>query len=332
MSHFQYQCCCGDPSDPCPTTCVCASSYSVTGAAINYSYSYIPQAVNCPGCGQGGCYSIDYSISIAATQIGSLVVTRQTVGASGANCCWVGDGEMEVSYTVTYQETRQCSGALNKVWPAVSYSGTIDVPCRLHVTCQTGAAEGCQFNLGNTRHYVHKLELCNFPIDCNDVIRAGSIDPISGDCDTAITCDDTGANCDAGPFSLWCGGGHVAFVSAYKCLDTLGVGDSKCRGFYQNGYRCGNPLDAYLDARVAASGPFAGFLREECDVGGADPCDESFTAIDAFLPTINSAGNAAVLADLRSYCAAVDITVSDPCQSVDIIQGSCLGRIPWTYA
>jgi hypothetical protein len=334
MSHFQYQCCCGEPSDACPTTCVCASSYSVTGAAINYSYQFFPQAVNCPGCGQGGCYSISYAISIAAVQTGSLVVTRQTVGASGANCCWVGDGFMEVSYTVSWQESRQCSGSRNKVWPAESYSGTTEVPCRLHVTCHTGAAEGCQFNLGNTRHYVHKLELCNFPIACQDVPIAGAIDVVSGDCGRDFSCDNLGGNCDLGPFSLWCGGGMVTYVSKYLCLNTLGVNDSTCRGFYQTGFQCGNPIDPYLDSSVVANGPFAAHLREECDQGTADPCDQAWPrdAEPAWLQTINSAGSAAVLADLRSYCAAVDTTVLSPCQSVDIIQGSCSGRIPWTYS
>jgi hypothetical protein len=330
MSHFQYQCCCGEPSDPCPTTCVCASSYSVTGAAINYSYQFVPQAANCALCGQGACFRREYSITIAAVQDGPLVVTRQTVGASGANCCWVGDGDMEVSYTVTFQEARECSPPLNKIYAAQSYSGTIIVPCRLHVTCGVGAAEGCQFNLGNTRHYRHRLELCNFPIACQDVMTAGAILADGVSCGS-VSCDN-GANCDRGPFSLWCSGGHVAYVSAYKCLNTLGVSDSKCRGYYQNGYQCGDPIDPYLDSRVAATGPFAGVLREECDAGGAEPCDQAFiVSAPAFLATNNSAGNAAVLADLKSYCAGVDINLYDPCQSVDILQSTCSGRIPWTY-
>jgi hypothetical protein len=331
MSNFQYQCCCGSPSDSCPTTCVCASSYSVTGAAINYSYSYIPTPANCPLCGQGACYRLEYSISINAAQIGSLVVTRQTTTANGQNCCWVGDGEMEVSYTVSFQEARECSLSLNKVYPAQSFSGTIDVPCRLHVTCRTGAAEGCQFNLGNTRHYVHKLELCNFPIACKDVMVAGAIGADNVTCDR-VDCDP-GANCERGPFSLWCSGGHVAYVSAYKCLNTIGLSDSKCRGFYQNGYQCGNSIDPYLDFRVAATGPFAGVLREECDSVGAEPCDQAFLlSAPAFLATNNSGNNAAVLADLTSYCAGVDINLYDPCSSVDILQSTCSGRIPWTYA
>jgi hypothetical protein len=335
MSHFQYQCCCGEASQPCPTTCVCATSYAVSGCVIDYNFQLADAQTNCTECGQGGCYRKEYSITVYAAQEGSMTVTRQTVGASGAPCCWFGEGVMDVTYTVTFQEFRQCSGALNKTYPAQSFTGGIEVPFCLHVTCRTGTAEGCSRNFGDDRHYVHKLELCDFPVACFDVLVAGSIDPISGLCDRTITCDDLGANCDAGPFSLWCGGGSVAYVSRYKCLDTLLTTDSACRGWYQSGFTCNECPAVGVDTGTAANGPFACYLREECDGGGDPPCSGAAGGGDAFLPTLIPYAPDAVKADLRSYCGSVDTVIyptSVGCGGVDIIQSGCGGHIPWTYS
>ena len=333
MSHFQYQCCCGETSQPCPTTCVCATSYAVSGCVIDYAFQLNDFQTNCSLCGQGACYRKEYSITVYAAQNGSMTVNRQTVGSSGANCCWFGEGVMDVTYTVTFQEHRQCSGALDKTYTTQSFTGGIEVPFCLHVTCRTGTAEGCSRNFGNDRHYVHKLQLCDFPIECFDVLVAGSIDPISGLCDRTITCDDLGANCDAGPFSLWCGGGGVAYVSRYKCLDTLLTTDSACRGWYQSGFTCNTCPEEGLIVE-GTDGPFACYLREECDVGGDPPCSGAALS-NAFLPTFITYAPDAVKADLMSYCGSVDaefFPYSVGCGGVDVIQGGCSGHIPWTYS
>lgn len=339
MSNFVYQCCCEGGAQPCPTTCVCATSYSVDGATLSYLFQLADAQTNCNECGQGACFRREYSISVNAVQDGPLVVTRQSVGQTGAPCCWYGEGEMLVEYSVSVTETRQCSGALNKTWSS-TFTGEIVVPCCLHVSCRTGVAEGCTRNFGNDRHYVHKLELCDFPIECFDVYTAGSIDAVSGLCDPTITCDDFGANCDHGPFSLWCIGGHVTYVSKYQCLDTLGAQDSNCRAWYQNGYRCQYPCtggteSSLLDSAVAAIGPFACVLREECDPGGDPPCTGNPGGGTPWLITYDAAWGTAVTNDLTSYCGGVDTTifpVSVACGGVDIIQSGCGGAIPWTYA
>lgn len=337
MSNFAYQCCCEGGPPACPTTCICATSYAVTGATLTYSFTYTDKRTNCAECGQGGCYRKEYTILIQAAQEGTLVVNRQTVGQTSAPCCWYGAGDMLVDYAVSVIETRQCSGALNRTKTS-SWTGQETVPCCLHVTCNSGSAEGCQYNFGNDRHYVHKLELCDFPIACQDVVRIGSLE--SGVCDTTITCDDLGANCDSSPYSLWCVGGHVTYVSKYKCLNLLGTTDSDCRGFYQNGFRCNYPCTggteaSLLDLAVSAYGPFACVLREECDAGGDPPCSGDPFAGTPWLPTFDLSWDITVRNDLKSYCGSVDTEIfptSIACGGIDIIQVGCGGWIPWTYA
>ena len=339
MSNFQYQCCCedegggGGPAQPCPFDCVCATSYAVTGCSINYAFQLNDFQTNCGQCGQGGCYTKSYSITVSGAQEGYMTVNRQTVGSSEANCCWFGEGVMNVTYAVSFKETRQCSGLLNKSWDRQSFTGGAEVPFCLHVTCRTGTAAGCTRNFGVGRHYVHKLQLCDFPMKCSDVLAASEIDVLTGLCDSSITCDDFGANCDRGPFSIWCGGGGVAYVSRYKCLNTLLTTDSSCRGWYQPGNTCNDcPEEGLLIE--GSNGPFACHLRYECDAGGDPPCSGVGFSGNAFLPTLIEYAPDAVKADLRSYCGSVDAELfsNSPCGSVDVIQSGCGGQIPWTYS
>jgi hypothetical protein len=327
-------CCCEPGSvEECPvSSCPCASSYSVSNIAVNYGYQNNSSPPVCANCGQSGCYKRDWSITVSGVQLGPLVVTRGGGSGEQLPCCYYGEGEMRITYSVSFTESRHCSGARNISYPTQSFTGTIDVPMSLSVYCRnTATIAGCGRNLGVARSYQHKLQICNWPIECSDVLIAGTIDAITNECTAGVTCDD-GDNCEFGPFSLWCGGANITYISRYQCLDTLLPSDSACQGFYQGGPLCGDGIDPFLLDRVANNGPFACFLREECDQGVADPCDQAMGTVGAFLPTIAHGNTPSVLADLKSFCASVDQSISTPCSTVDIIQSGCGPGIPWTYA
>lgn len=338
MSFAKHACCCGgDGPASCPTSgnCVCATSYSLSGVGVQYSFQRFPTARNCELCGQV-CYRKEYSISIAAAQLGAIVVTRRNVGddVQQNQCCWYGAGTVRVTYDVQFQEFRECSAALNKTYAKQTFTGTIDVPCCVHVTCRSGRAVGCTQDFGNARHYVHTLDICSFPIACSDVMVAGARNAID-ECGP-VTCD-SGANCDAGPFSLWCIGGQVSFISKYKCLDTLVFGDAACLGYYRSA-RCMRSCagtdsngEAYLPAAVNSWGPFACGLYEECDAQGGDaPCNVARMGGN-FLPTTFGSPGSQPYDDLHSFCGATDLKITDACGSVDFLQTGC-GINLWSYA
>jgi len=306
----------------------------VSGVSLAYQFQRTASAAACAYCGQGSCYRREYRIQMTVTQDGTMTVTRRNVGTdpAGNQCCWYGTGFVSIAYTVEWQEYRECSNALNKTWPLTTYSGTTVVPCCVHVTCSTGGGLACVKDFGNVRTYIHTLDICSFPIACNDVTVAGAINA-DDECG-AVTCD-SGANCDRGPYSLWCIGGQVSHRTAYKCLDTLTSTDWACLGYYASA-RCmascagvdgsGNAL---LPQRISSTGPFSCGLYEECDAGGGTTCDT--TRMDgSWLPTTFGTVGSQPYDDLRSYCGGVDWASADACREITVLQTACGAR--WTYS
>jgi len=331
VSGLHRACCCGAPAEECPSTCVCASSYSVTGVAFTYAFQYSESFPNCAECGQGNCLVRAYSINLTFVQDGVFVVARQTVGTSGATCCWYGTAELAVSGTVTLQEFRRCSGALDCNGPAQSWDVDTSVPCCLHVTCRPGAGDGCSASF-SPRHYVHRLEVCDFGIACDGVLL-GTIE--DGACVPGVTCDDLGVCCEVQDYQVRCAGGSLTYVSRYECLENLGAGDSSCRGWHYTGARCNSPscTGPNLDTNTATIGPFACYFAEACDQGLLAPPCEDLAAVTAIMRTYDPAWDSTLRDELRSYCASVDWSAGNACSVTDVIQAGCpSGTIPWTYA
>jgi len=328
--------CCCEPGtiEECPvSSCPCASSYTVNNISVSYGFQLSTSSSNCPNCGQGGCGKTDYAITVTGVQLGPLVVTRGGGTGEQLPCCYYGEGEMRITYSFTFQQARMCSGLLNRTCDAQTFTGTIDVPISMSVTCRsTGTVAGCNRNLGVSRAYFHKLQICNWPLRCSDVMLCGAIDAVTGDCVPDFSCDNLGANCDNyGPFSLWCGGALITRISRYQCLDTLLPDDFAFRGFHGGGPLCGDGIEPFHLSRTEADGPFAMYLREECDAGGADPCDQNFSGGGTGFVTLLYPQTSSVYNDLRGFCASVDASISTPCNTTDIIQAGGVG-IGWSYA
>jgi hypothetical protein len=355
MSHFQYQCCCSDKPDctSCPTSnCPCNSSYLVNGISFTYEFTLdTPVDPPCDFC-NSGCYSKSYSISLNFTQPTAGLVTRQSCPDEAASnrCGWYGGVELSCDYTVTVVEKGKCfgsspSGGLNRTVNK-TYTGTVDVEGCLHVTCQECAPHpSCGGALGiYEKAWHHTLEICDFPIACANVtIMGGQPADLSLPCGAGADCD-WGATpyvpCDVGPASIRCIGGTISFRSKYVCLSTIG-NDYKCRGWY-NPLRCeapctgtlGNPPFSVLDFNVLDCGAFACVLDDECADPAQDPTDDGYCdkkrRLEAFLPTL--VGDAALRAELQSFCGAVDTSVEIvPCAPYvyTIFQLGCPNL--WTY-
>lgn len=335
MSTTHHGCCCEPASsEVCVTQapCPCNSSYAVGNIDFDYQFQRNISSLNCANCGQFCCERSDYNFQINVKLAGA------TVSRTSA-CCYYGADEAEVTCTVTYQQERQCSGALNRLCPQQTYSVTMNVPVCIHVVCST-AREGCTGNLvePNERTWRHTLEICDFTIKCTDSEICGGRNLVTDPC-LSMSCDDQ-LNCDAMVGQTRCIGGRFTWISKYsKCLSLIGTGDWMAQGFYQTGNRCGSPCTgvtgestSILDSNIADNGVFAVHYTEECSQGVATTCEGNIVT-NAYWKHLS--GNPTVDALLRSYCGTADEAIAfcppqTNCGTVDIIQTHSFSR--WTYA
>jgi hypothetical protein len=300
--------CCCDPS-PCARTCDFGSSYLVSGIAGSYSFSrqQAPQ-----GCGQV-CFTRSFTITVNWQQLGPIVVTRQTSSGGFQPCSYGGQGTVVVTGTLTITEI-YAGGICPDQVQEYSYSFANDVPCAVTLTCGLGPA--CSFaTAGNAPGWNHTLHICDFPITC-------SHEGIGGDCDS---CPEP-----FGPFSLWCVGGTVSYLSDIISPDAIVA--RGCLGFYKPG----TTVFPTMAANSAIAGPFGVMLSDEC--GGQDlplPCTLG-VGTAAFLSTRVDTATFTPWFDepsetTKSPCASTDWSggPSSSC-TISIIQGGC--GIPWQYS
>ena len=338
MSNFMYQCCCPEEVQTCPSSsCPCNSSYTATGIDFTYSFTHNIGTINCATCiSQGACRRFDYNMQAAVVQDDPIVVTRRVCPVSGT-CGWYGTGTVSVTITATFDEERVCSGALNRSCPQ-SFSAEVSVPCCIHVTCST-QREGCAGVLVDPGEltYIHKLEICDFTVECWDTYFCGSRSLVTDPC-AVIDCDNM-LNCDDGPYQVRCIGAHYTWISKYKCLSTISTGDWDRRGFYQNGFRCEPPCTgvvgeatSVLDSNVSQFGPFALHTRDvECNADETDKCQGNL--VTGAIAGGHLVGSPTIKDCLRSYCSGCDDTYSFGgvgCPSIDVLQAHSFDR--WNYA
>lgn len=314
-------CCCegGPPGENCPLACTFDATYGVQGVAGSYSWSQ--QATQTSGCGQA-CLFVSHDIQVNWAQVGTWNVTRVNPGG-GLPCCYQGAGTVAVYGTLTVVTTYTggpppCDDPFTVT---TTYDFEADVPATITVSC-TGPVPSCSYALPGSRGWHHTLHICDFPITC-------SHDVYEGDCDTCPT---------ASPFALHCGGLTVSYLSDMVALDAIGIGQSGCLGWW-NWRQCGGapPYPSML-VNVAAFGPAAVFLREECgEQDPYEPCSlgnqtSCYLSHNIECDLLTTPWLCTLSDEIRNRCGSVDWSGGPaPGCVVDIIQGGCAGGLPWTY-
>lgn len=277
MTFLAYACCSDLPPCPaCPETCDFASSYTVEN--INFEFEYLVERLlgdGCVQCFDPGDYGLpdSYNIQISGVQVNPFTITRYGAGT----CCYAGTGFVDISYTITWEQTVICCGTQTAPQRmetiSQSWSGTETVKVCVSVACSDDPATPCVGATLNPSRWVHRLYVCGFPLSAtyNTWRRTEHGVP----CTTTWPYDEIEAD-----DSLWVAGAVLTWHSPIMDLAAIGPATKTGRWMF-----CDFPVELctltecgtmYLYAGLV--GPFGVLTVDAWDPGDPpDGCDEDIS-------------------------------------------------------
>jgi len=268
------------------------------------------------GCGQT-CLFQGHALTVNWQQIGSMTVTRQSVGGI---CCYKGTATIRVYGSLQIDQT-YTGGPPGCDAQSQTNTYTFDRDVCATITVSCGGVYSCGWTPATPPGWTHTIHIGDFLVTC-------SHDQFAGDCDTCLSVNQ---------IALRCVGGTVSYLSDLKALNTITKAQTGCLGYYARG-DCGTETYAAMHANTAVHGPFGIVSDEECSEQdeyqsctlGVRPtgnvclnrfdCDNLSTPYLCIVDTLT-----------KSFCGGTDESVGPNANCLtDILQTGC-GQITWLY-